>query len=251
MALFTDTRELNRQARNREFNPVTGLKKTALAALGYKADGTKNWWGNTVMNNPIAHYASKHIAGKESDTGEVIDSSETESWQSFGATAKMALNIITLGQASAATSAATAATTAGTTAATTAAKTGTETMAAASEQTAKDASMDALNNGYSEQTIDGVTTTSVGGVDLSEEDMVNWQKYMEDNPGGTIEDFQATQEAGKKAKQAANAAKITKNLPIIGDAVNMVATRSAEEAKLKNTKRGIRNQQNLETFNYL
>tara|TARA_R110000772_G_scaffold87011_4_gene181685 strand:- start:1445 stop:2248 length:804 start_codon:yes stop_codon:yes gene_type:complete len=267
MALFTDTRELDRQGSIKPFRGVTGFKKTALAALGYNPDGTRNWWGKTVMNNPGSHYASKHIAGKESDTGKVIDSSETESWQAFGATAKMALNLITLGGASGATAGAsaagtaaagggtaagtTAATSAATTAGTTAAKTGTQAMAAASEQTAKDASMDALNSNYSEQTIDGVTTTSVGDFDLNEDEMLEWQQYLEKNPEATMEEFQAEQGLTKEAKQAANAAKMTKAIPIIGDAANMVATRAAESSQLKKEKKRLSEIQNKQTFNYL
>ena len=286
MALFTDTRELDRQATNRQFNQVTGWKKAALYALGYKSDGTKNWYGKSFGHGNILldHYAPKWIAGKDSDTGQVIDSAESEEWGKQMATAKFASELITLGATAGAGSAAgaagastagtagatagaTAGTAAGTTAATTAgtstaAQVGTtgavtaagntgQTMATqASENAAKNASMDALNSGYSEQTIDGVTTTNIGGVDLSEEDMANWQKYMEENPEGTIEDFQATQQ-GNKNENALKAMDKTKGIPLVGSLTEAIAYRPIIADKLRTTKRGITNQQNLKTFNYL
>jgi hypothetical protein len=95
MALFTDTRELDRQGRNRMLKPVKGWKKTALSVLGYKADGTKNWFGNTIGTGNVLtdHYVPKWIAGKDSDVGQVIDSAESENWSKQINTAKLALNV--------------------------------------------------------------------------------------------------------------------------------------------------------------
>jgi hypothetical protein len=276
MALFTDTRELDRQGTNRRFKPVKGWKKTALSVFGYNADGTKNSFGKTLGHGNVLmdHYIPKWIAGKDSDTGQVIDSAEDEEWNKQIATAKLAAEIVTFGAASGAGSAAGAAGgagTAGATAGTAGTAAGTSTagavgatgaataggnagqaaMSKASEQTAKNASMDALNSGYSEQTIDGVTTTSVGGMDLSEEDMGKWQKYMEENPEGTIEDFKATQDTEKNGEGLIKAAEKTNGIPFVGNLMDAISARPKIDNKLRGTKRGITNQQNLKTFNYL
>jgi hypothetical protein len=269
MALFTDTRELDRQGTNRRFNRATGWKKTALSVLGYQSDGTKNWFGKTFGHGNVLmdHYIPKWIAGKDSDTGQVIDSAEGDEWNKQIATAKLAGEIITFGAASGAGSAAgaaggagTAGTAAGTStagavgttgAATAGGNAGQAAMSKASEQTAKNASMDALNSGYSEQTIDGVTTTSVGGMELSEEDMADWQKYMEENPEGTIEDFKATQDTEKKGEGLIKAADKMEGVPFVGNLMDAISARAKIDNQLRTTKRGITNQQNLKTFNYL
>ena len=276
MALFTDTRELDRQGTNRRFNRATGWKKTALSIFGYNADGTKNsfgktiGWGNVLMD----HYIPKWVAGKDSDTGQVIDSAEGEEWNKQIATAKLAGEIITFGAASGAGSAAGAAGgagTAGATAGTAGTAAGTSTAGAvgttgaataggnagqamisqASENAAKKSSMDALNSGYSEQTIDGVTTTSVGGMELSEEDMADWQKYMEENPEGTIEDFKATQDTEQKGEGLIKAADKMEGVPFVGNLMDAISARAKIDNQLRTSKRGITNQQNLKTFNYL
>lgn len=279
MALFTDTRELDRQGRNRRFEPVKGWRKTALSVLGYKSDGTKNAFGKTLGTGNVLtdHYIPKWIAGKDSDTGQVIDSGEGEEWNKQIATAKLAAEIITFGAASGAGSAAgaagastagtagatagaTAGTAAGTSTASAVGTTGAATaggnagqamMSQASENAAKKSSMDALNSGYSEQTIDGVTTTTIGGVDLSEEDMANWQKYMEENPEGTIEDFKATQDTEKNGENLIKAADKMKGVPFVGNLMEAISARPKIDNQLRSTKRGITNQQNLQTFNYL
>ncbi|MHA2219124.1 MAG: hypothetical protein ACXACY_24665, partial [Candidatus Hodarchaeales archaeon] len=241
--------------------------KTALSVLGYKADGTKNWFGNTIGTGNVLtdHYVPKWIAGKDSDVGQVIDSAESENWSKQINTAKLALNVISLGAAGGATGGASAAAGAGasagasagtstaaqvgTTGAITAAgNTGQTMMSNAAEKTAKDASMDALNSGYSEQTIDGVTTTTVGGVELSEEDIADWEKYLKENPEGTIEGFKAEKD---EADQLNKAAKKTKAIPIVGDIINLVADRKNIDKKLKDTKKELRSQKSLQTFNYL
>jgi len=272
MALFTDTRELDRQGTNREFNRITGWRKTALSVLGYKSDGTKNGFGKTIGTGNILtdHYIPKWIAGKNSDVGQVIDSAEGEEWNKQIATAKLAAEVITLGAASGAGSAASAAgvgaSTTGATAGTAAkvgaigavpdgtkaiGASGKEIMSQAEENVAKNASMDALNSSYSEQTINGVTTTSVNGMDLSEEDMANWQKYMQDNPEGTIEDFKAIQDAEQKGEGLMKAAEKTKGIPLVGNLMDAIAARPAINNQLRSAKRGITDQQNLQTFNYL
>ena len=212
MALFTDTAELNRQERHRNFRKTTGNKKVALSMLGYKDDGTKNTFGNIIGSGIGGHLLAKSIA--TGDTKDVIASSTGEEIGSQMATAKFAMNFIGggagnqllgkmgMGKAGGAI--------------------GADAVGGIGEQAAKKASMDALNSGYSEQTIGGKTVTSIGGVDLDEDSLAKYNKFMEENPEGTMEEFQSTQ--GGVGKGVLTAAKAT---PILGDLVDVVATRTA------------------------
>ncbi len=102
MALFTDTRELERQGRRRNMRKVTGDKKLALSLLGYKDDGTRNMWGK--VNPFVGGGFTGEIAGavaKGTDTGEVLEAGRGEAWSSTLNKAALAANIATLGGSSA------------------------------------------------------------------------------------------------------------------------------------------------------
>jgi len=95
MAIFQDQRELERQKQPLKFKKQTGWKKTAMAALGYKDDGTKNTFGKYFGHGNVAldYYAPKALA-KGSDSEKVIESSKSEQWERQFSTAKFASNFV-------------------------------------------------------------------------------------------------------------------------------------------------------------
>mgnify|MGYP003672415922 CR=1 FL=1 len=82
MAVFTNTRDLLQQKQSREFKKQTGWKKTAMAAMGYNDDGTKNTFGkyfghgNVLMDSYIPG-----MLAKGSDGEEVIKSQRGAEWK--------------------------------------------------------------------------------------------------------------------------------------------------------------------------
>lgn len=285
MALFTDTRELDRQGRNKQFELATGEKKIALEVLGYNADGTKNTFGKTFGHGNVLmdSIIPGEIAGKDSDVGKVINDPDAEAAEmekqnqvrgivkgimgmsggtggSDGGGGVSGIIGGMTGSGGGATGDATGGS-AGAMAKTGSAgavpdgtkavgPSGTEIMSQAEETAAKNSSMDALNSGYSDQTISGVTTTNVEGANLSEEELANWDKYMEENPEGTMEDFQAKQKDGGKGSESGIEA-VTDSIPIIGNVVGAITARSTIQNALISAKRGVTDEQNLQTFNYL
>jgi len=170
MAIFTDTRELNRQASTDHLDRVKGLDKTALAVLGYKDDGTRNAWGkiNPMIGGIGTNKLAQTVIGKNSETG-------TDTLAALKGTEKEAINNTLNKAALAATimSAGTGAPIMGAISKGLGMATGgsgkSDLFKDVSNMAKKEESMDALNSvnldgGYSEQTIDGVTTTMVDGV---------------------------------------------------------------------------------------
>lgn len=265
MALFTDKRELSSQARNHKFENTQGiLKTTSLALLGYNPDGTKNTWGKTIGGStPVGHYLAKEIA--TGDSKEVIDSAEGEVWNSTLATAFLATNFIGLGGGSKAASAATnsvgnaATQTATNSVGKNITQRATNTLANTAIQVGKDRAMQKLNDSYSEQNKSGETNTAEGSGDLSEGDMIKYQKYMDENPEGTIEDFQSKEgiinseqtDIDKKEKNVESWGKAASYIPIVGDVANVIAARKGITNKLEDTKKEISSRSYKTEFNYL
>tara|TARA_R100000742_G_C4279640_1_gene104909 strand:+ start:3950 stop:4750 length:801 start_codon:yes stop_codon:yes gene_type:complete len=77
MAIFEDNRELARQERFVGMDKVDGWKKTALAVMGYKDTGEKNWWGKTGLPGGLSRGISKSLA-KGTDTAEVFKETDDE-----------------------------------------------------------------------------------------------------------------------------------------------------------------------------
>ena len=78
MAIFDDTRELSRQERYVGMDKVTGWKKAALAMMGYKDTGEKNWFGKTgIANSPSTRFLSKQLS-KGTDTQKVFKETDDE-----------------------------------------------------------------------------------------------------------------------------------------------------------------------------
>ncbi len=170
MAIFTDTRELNRQASTDHLDRVKGLDKTALAVLGYKDDGTRNAWGkiNPMIGGIGTNKLAQTVIGKNSETG-------TDTLAALKGTEKEAINNTLNKAALAATimSAGTGAPIMGAISKGLGMATGgsgkSDLFKDVSNMAKKEESMEALDSvnldgGYSEQTIDGVTTTMVDGV---------------------------------------------------------------------------------------
>lgn len=169
MAIFTDTRELNRQASTDHLDRVKGLDKTALAVLGYKDDGTRNAWGkiNPMIGGIGTNKLAQTVIGKNSETG-------TDTLAALKGTEKEAINNTLNKAALAATimSAGTGAPIMGAISKGLGMITGSsdksDLFKDVSNMAKKEESMEALDSvnldgGYSEQTIDGVTTTMVDG----------------------------------------------------------------------------------------
>jgi len=80
MAVFTQTQELGRQGEQVDFK--MGKNRALLNLMGYKADGTQNWWGKTKNFLPIPTGINNRIAaglaGEGSDTKKVIQSTQDE-----------------------------------------------------------------------------------------------------------------------------------------------------------------------------
>lgn len=85
MALFQDTRELSRQAQHVGMDKVTGFRKTAMSALGYKDDGTFKGGYETIGGRLLAGQLSKG-----SDAKEVLKETRDEFWAKKGSQAKFA-----------------------------------------------------------------------------------------------------------------------------------------------------------------
>jgi outer membrane lipoprotein SlyB len=96
MAIFSENEELDRQGVHKPMDKVRGMKKVALAALGYKDSGEKNMWGriNMALPNPVftvgSHHLAKGIAGR-TDTGKVLKETSDENTALAGAQLKTAI----------------------------------------------------------------------------------------------------------------------------------------------------------------
>jgi len=85
MALFTDKKELSRQAEYVPMETATGLRKVGLSALGYKADGSLNTIGKIQEYNPqpfhgLRNLGAQAFAKKGSDYSKVIKEGSGDAW---------------------------------------------------------------------------------------------------------------------------------------------------------------------------
>lgn len=260
MALFTDTRELDRQGRHRNFRGVTGIKKEALMMLGYNADGTKNKFGQIAGHGNVLmdHYVPKMVAGKDSDTGKVIDAAESEEWNKQMATAKLAMNFVGGGMTGGSGGGESGGGAMGALGGMfggggdkSSETPNADAMAKVDADANKNAAMDKLNSGYSEQTIDGVTTTTIDGVALDPESLSKYNSYMEENPEGTVQEFKTLQDEEEEGKGLVKAADSTEAIPILGDLMGAVASRVPIDNALNAKKKEIERQSSTQNFNYL
>ena len=104
MALFTDTRELDRQAHTESLNRVQGTDKAGLAVLGYKDDGTRNLWGkiNPLIGGGVTNTIAANTFAKGTDAQETLKKSSGAAWSNTLNKAAFAANIATMGTSSAA-----------------------------------------------------------------------------------------------------------------------------------------------------
>ena len=105
MALFTDTRELDRQEKTFNKNPSTGNKAVLTSMLGYKSDGTLNTWGK--INPFIGGGGTNKLAAeinKGNDAGKALAASQAEANQHTKDKLKLGLDVLTLGGSKLATS---------------------------------------------------------------------------------------------------------------------------------------------------
>lgn len=84
MAIFQDTRELERQERHIGMDTMKGNRKVLAAAMGYKSDGTKNIWGRVLGTvSPLFDMGARLVAGqaaKGSDASDVMKATNDEFW---------------------------------------------------------------------------------------------------------------------------------------------------------------------------
>lgn len=85
MALFTDKRELARQAEYVPMETATGARKVGLAVLGYKDDGSLNTWGKINEYSPspthgLRNLGAQALSEKDKDYAKVIKGGSGDSW---------------------------------------------------------------------------------------------------------------------------------------------------------------------------
>jgi hypothetical protein len=95
MALFTDNRELSRQAHTNSLEKVKGADKTALSVLGYKSDGTLNPWGNLISGG-LTNKIASNIAG-DTNTGRTLKAGQEEANMHSLNKLALAANLATMG----------------------------------------------------------------------------------------------------------------------------------------------------------
>jgi len=229
MAIFTDTRELNRQASTDHLDRVKGMDKAKLALLGYKDTGERNWWGkvNPLIGGIGTNKLAQKVIGKNPETGTdtlaALKGTEQEAINNTVNKIALAANIASLGTASpiigAVSKGINMVTGNGNTS---------DLVKGVSNMAKKKESMDALNSGtkgmssfnpnddgsYTEQTSGGVP---VAGSGASEEDFLKW---LEDNPNGTREEFGKLPRVAEGAEDVAGG-KLGSVLgtPGVGDAI--------------------------------
>ena len=78
MAIFEDTRELSRQERYVGMDKGKGWRKTALAFMGYKDTGEKNWFGKTGIPSSVTTRFLSNQLSKGSDAEKVFKETNDE-----------------------------------------------------------------------------------------------------------------------------------------------------------------------------
>lgn len=227
MAIFTDSRELSRQARNREFDRIKGWRKGAMAILGYKDDGSLNTWGKItgVTGTRIPQRIIANQLAKGSDAKEVLKSTNDEFIANELARGKFAFDVaktaITLGAgggAGGASSAASGVTTgtvtesASSAVGSSAVDSGTsmlksqagQNLTDAVKKQGTDAAIDATTNAVENMTKDKTDSEIVDDIDADEDAMTEEEKAEQ-------EQFDNKMNNAKKAQ------KVMKAVPLIGD----------------------------------
>lgn len=255
MALFTDTRELDRQESVANLNPSGN--ETALSLLGYDKYGQMNNWGkiNPFVGGGITNKIASKVA--TGDTKQVFEDSQAEAWKHTGDKLKLGLDIATMGGSKVATSI---------TKGISGIKGGDATDIAGKikDFTTKAKAKDDLNSteavelGDVDASGDAVLSDNPEEDGLSSAGIEKFTQFMKDNPNGTREMFEETmQEAGgmeglleKSSKLAAGLDKIEKFAPTIGSAVGAIGSGMNYNQALKDNA-VTDGKKTINTFNYL
>ena len=250
MALFTDTRELDRQESVANLTPLaTGWREVGMNVMGYKSDGSLNLYGKTLMGGGNGVTGAMAAAmGKGTRGGDAIKESQPEAWKHTLNKGKLALDIITFRGGSALSGGANAA-------AGGAAQAGaTEVGSQIAEETAKKAAMDSLEDG-AKKSIEGgvdsfgdkVLTSDPAEDGLNAEGIAKYQEYMQNNPEGTRGEFDKEQKEGGGYEKLM---KSTEAIPLIGSAINAIGSGVAYDKVLKDNL-NMDGKKTMNTFNYL
>jgi hypothetical protein len=254
MALFTDTRELDRQAHTANLTPLaSGWNKVGMNLMGYKSDGSLNLYGKTVMGggNAVTGAMAAKMGG-DTRGADAIKESQGEAWKHTINKGKLALDIITFGGGGAAlgslgqgaNAAAGGAANAG----------ATQAGSQIAEEAGKKAAMDALEDGAKKSMEGGVDsfgdkvlTSNPAEDGLNQEGIAKFQEYMKNSPEGTREEFDKEQKEGGGYEKLM---KSTEAIPLIGSAINAVGSGIAYHEALKNNL-DTDGKKTMNTFNYL
>jgi hypothetical protein len=257
MALFTDTRELDRQEKTFNKNPSTGNKAVLTSMLGYKSDGTLNTWGK--INPFIGGGGTNKLAAeinKGNDAGKALEASQAEANQHTKDKLKLGLDVLTLGGSKLATSI-------------------TQGISGIEGGDATDIAgkiKDFATGSKAKDDLNSQTEVGPGGVDsfgdavltdnpeedgLSSAGIEKFREFMKENPDGTREMFEETmKEAGGmedllSGAGAEKAIGMSDALPVIGTAIGAVGSGVDYDAKLKLEAGKIGGRKQMDTFNYL
>ena len=258
MALFTDTRELDRQESVANLNPSGN--ETALSMLGYDKYGQMNDWGkiNPFVGGGITNKIASKVA--TGDTKQTFKDSQAEAWKHTGDKLKLGLDIATMGGSKLATTI-----TKGISGVkggdatdiaekiknfTTGAKAKDDLNANAEKSNAGPGGVDASG--------DAALTSNPEEDGLSSAGIEKFTEFMKENPDGTREMFEETmKEAGemegllqKGSKLAAGLDKLTKFAPIIDGAAGAIGSGMAYNEALKDNA-VTDGKKTMNTFNYL
>ena len=258
MALFTDTRELDRQESVANLNPSGN--ETALSLLGYDKYGQMNDWGkiNPFVGGGITNKIASKVA--TGDTKQVFEDSQAEAWKHTGEKLKLGLDIATLGGSKIATSITKGISgIAGGDATDIAGKIKNFAAGAkAKEDLDMNAEKSNVGPGGVDASGDAVLTDNPEEDGLSSAGIEKFTEFMKENPNGTREMFEETmKEAGgmegllqEGSKLAAGLDKITKFAPVIDSAVGSISSGIAYNEALKDNA-VTDGKKTMNTFNYL
>lgn len=258
MALFTDTRELDRQESVANLSPSGN--EVALNMLGYDKYGQLNTWGkvNPMIGGGVTNKIASKVATGE--TKETFEKSQAAANKHTLDKIKFAADIVTLGTGSAVTKGVSKGI----------------GMIQGGENTdigktikgiaGKNDSMDSLNNKAEKSTEvgpggvdsfgDAVLTDNPAEDGLSAEGIAKFQEFMKENPDGTRELFEKTMKENGGMENlfssvgAEKAIGMTDALPVIGSAISAIGSGVAYDEELKKN-RVLDGKKTMNTFNYL
>ena len=261
MALFTDSRELDRQESVANLRPSSGSDKAWTAALGYDEMGQLNTWGkiNPFVGGGVTGAIASKI-NKGNDAGVALKASQGEAWKHTLDKAKFGVDLLTMGGGSAATNALS--------------KgidlikggSGTSIGGIVKGLASKKNNMDKLDNGGEvgpggvDSFGDAVLTDNPAEDGLTAEGIQKFNEFMADNPDGTREMFEESVkgtegmsdlfQGGKGLVAGLDKLQSSGALDAIGGGVGAI-TSGVGYAKALEDNRVTDGKKQMNTFNYL